>query len=207
LLFHLFELQLIIVIGGFEIFLIQLLLQVTLLFVFFLYTISTKVSSVKVPSDRRRGLSALCGWQVPHEILLWFFQSCQFICFFDNNMPEQWTICFPDLNLKDQIIWFYKNSQPPAYLTPVFDTSSYFHCKFFSVKFSKCTQNFDIINPNCVCDIKILNIHSTRFYVIGVIGVWLSLLMSSYCYRDTSSMFSQQKILFGILLILLILSK
>jgi len=32
-------------------------------------------------------------------------------------------------------------------------------------------------------------------------------LISSYCHHDTSSMFSQQKILFGIVLILLILSR
>jgi hypothetical protein len=62
--------ELIVVIGEFETFVMQLLSQLTLLFLFFLQMVSTGVGLMKLPPDWMRCLSALYGWQMSNEILI-----------------------------------------------------------------------------------------------------------------------------------------
>jgi hypothetical protein len=149
--------------GEVETFVMQLLSQLTLLFVFFLHTVSTEVGLMKLPPGRLRCLLALYGWQVPHEFLLWFFQYCQFVCMYDNYMPDNRLFIFQ--------IWIYNIKLSVFIKIRSFRRTQHqcstqvaiFLVNFFSVKFSKCTKNYDIINHNFVYDFKILNIIPLSF--------------------------------------------
>jgi hypothetical protein len=158
----------------------QLLSQLTLLFVFVLHTVPTEVGWMKLPPDRLQCLSALYGWQLSHEVLIWFFQYCQFIRMIGNYMPEQQTIYFFQ-------IWIYK-IKLFVFIKICSIWHKQHHCStqvtIFFVNFFlwvfQMHSNSDIINHNCACDFKILNINSTKVYVIGVTGLSLLMLSQSH---------------------------